>query len=88
MHFIYTTPKKYWTVSSVWSKTILITGGVSGTGLDPPSCKTSTFFLGPWLLVCQFIDISNQMETTGEVSSVEQKNLYNALLCKKNSFDL
>ena len=23
------------------------------------------------------------METTGEVSSVEQKNLYNALLCKK-----
>ena len=31
----------------------------------------------------QFIDISNQMEPTGEVSSVEQKNLFNALLYKK-----
>ena len=46
------------------------------------------FVLGPWLLVFQFIDISNQMEPTGEVSSVEQKNLFNALLYKKNSFDL
>ena len=25
------------------------------------------FFLGPWLLVCQFINIFNQMELTGEV---------------------
>ena len=41
------------------------------------------FFLGPWLLVYQFIDISNQMESTGEVSNVVQKNLYNALLYEK-----
>ena len=27
----------------------------------------NTFFLGPWLLVCQFIEISNQMELNGEV---------------------
>ena len=30
-------------------------------------------------LVCQFIEISNQMELTCEVSSFEYKNLYNAL---------
>ena len=37
--------------------------------------------------MCQFIDISisNQMEPTGKVSNVEQKNLYNALLYKKIS---
>ena len=45
------------------------------------------FFLGPWFLVCQFLEISNQMEPTGEVSNVEQKNLYNALLYKI-SFDV
>ena len=27
-----------------------------------------------WLLVCQFIEISNQMEPIGEVSNIEQKN--------------
>ena len=48
-----------------------------------PLEKWVHFFLGPWLLVCQFIDISNQMESTGEVSNVEQKNLYNGLLHKK-----
>ena len=47
------------TIFSVWSKTTLITGGVGGTGVDPSSCKTSSFFLGPWLLVYQFIKISN-----------------------------
>ena len=36
---------------------------------EPPSCKTATFFLGPWLLVCQFIEISNQIEVTGQVSN-------------------
>ena len=36
-----------------------------------PLEKWAHFFLGPWLLVCQFIDISNQMETTGEVSKIE-----------------
>ena len=48
-----------------------------------PLEKWGHFFLGPWLLVCQFIDISNQMESTGEVSNVEQKKLYNGLLFKK-----
>ena len=55
----------------------------TGYGRILPLEKWTHFVLGPWLLVCQFIDISNQIETTGEVSSVEQKNLYNALLCKK-----
>ena len=44
------------------------------------------FFLGPWLLVCQFMEISNQMELTGEVSNFEQKNLYNAPLIIKKIF--
>ena len=52
---------------------------MGGTGVDPRSCKMGTFLLGPWLLVCQFIEISNQMELTCEVSSFEYKNLYNAL---------
>ena len=34
--------------------------------------------------MCQFIEISNQMEPNGEVSNIEQKNLYNALLYIKN----
>ena len=33
--------------------------------------------------MCQFIDISNQMETTGEVSSVEQKNYIMPYYIKK-----
>ena len=57
--------------------------------VDPPP-KNELIFFGPWLLVCQFIDISNQMEPTGEVSNVEQKKKYNALiyLYKKISFDV
>ena len=30
---------------TVWSKTILITRGVGGTGVYPPSCKMDTYFL-------------------------------------------
>ena len=41
------------------------------------------FFLGPWLVVGQFIDISNQIEPTGEVANILQKNLYNAALYQK-----
>ena len=59
----------------LWSKTTLITGGVGMTWVDPPFCKTNIFFLGPWLLVCQFIEISNQMELTCKVSNFENKNL-------------
>ena len=47
-----------------------------------PLEKWMHFFLGPWLLVCQFIDISNQMETTGEVSNIERIFLYNRPLNK------
>ena len=36
------------------------------------------------VIYVQFLEISKQMEPTGEVSNVEQKNLYNALLYKKN----
>ena len=55
----------------------------AGQGLILPLKKWMHFFLGPWLLVCQFIEISNQMEPTGEVSNVEQKKLFNGLLYKK-----
>ena len=48
-----------------------------------PLVKWVHFFLGPWLLVCQFIDISNQMESTGEVSNVEQKNYIMVYYIKK-----
>ena len=62
---------------------------MGGARVDPFPRKTDTFFfLGPWLLVCQFIQISNQMEPTGEVSNIEQKKLYNALLYKKNSYEV
>ena len=42
------------------------------------------FFLGPWLVVGQFIDISNQIEPTGEVANILQKNLYNAADTARN----
>ena len=50
--------KKDLTKRYLWSKTILI-----------PE-KVIYFFLCHWLLVCQFIDISNQMEPTGEVANI------------------
>ena len=30
------------------------------------------FFLGPWLDVCQFVEISYQMESNGEVTIIER----------------
>ena len=47
-----------------------------------PLEKWAHFFLGPWLLVCQFLDISNQMETTGEVSNIKRIFLCNRPLYK------
>ena len=44
-----------------------------------PFVKLIHFLLGPWLLVCQFIEISNQMEVNGHVL----KKLYNTLLYEK-----
>ena len=61
--------KKDSTKRHLWSKTILTTGSVGGPGVDPPPKKTH-FFSGAWLLVCQFIGISNQMEPTGEVANI------------------
>ena len=53
-----------------------------GQGQILPLEKWIHFFLGPWLLVCQFIEISNQMELTGEVSNFERIFLYNRALYK------
>ena len=38
------------------------------------------FFLGPWLEVCQFVEISNQIESNGAVSNFEMKILCNSVL--------
>ena len=62
--------KKDSTKRYLWSKTILITGSVGGPEVYPPPRKMNTFLLGLWLLVCQFIDISNQIEQTGEVANI------------------
>ena len=56
-----------------------------GQGRILPLEKWVHFFLGSWLLVCQFIEISNQMELTGEVSKFEQKN-YTMFYYIKNFF--
>ena len=67
-------PKSPCTIRSVWSKTTLITGCVGGAGMDPPSCKMDTFFsyLGPWLLVCQFIEIYKQMELHAKTQTLKK----------------
>ena len=44
----------------------------TGYGRILPLEKLTHFVLGPWLLECQFIDISNQMETTGEVPNINR----------------
>ena len=36
--------KKDWTKRDFWSKTTLITSGVSGTWVNPPFCKITMFF--------------------------------------------
>ena len=48
---------------------------MGGSGVDPPPRKIIYFFL-----VCQFIDISNQIEVNGHVSNFENNFLYNRLL--------
>ena len=77
---------KGYTIPCLWSKTTLITGGVGRTGRILPLVKSVHFFLGPWLLVFQFIEISNQIEVNGHVLNFEQKKLYNSLLYKKFCF--
>ena len=61
--------RKDCTNATLWSKTTLIIGSVGGAGVDPPLEKKIHFILGAWLLVCQFREISNQMELNGEVDS-------------------
>ena len=39
----------------------------AGHGWILPLVKWAHFFLGPWLLVSQFIEFSNQMDLNGEV---------------------
>ena len=79
---------KDWTLHRVIEeKTTQVTSSVHGARVNPQSCKNEyIFFLGPWLLVCQLIEISNQMGPTGEASNIEQINLFNASLYKKISF--
>ena len=40
-----------------------------------PLEKWVHFLLGPWRLVCQFIDISNQIEVNGHVSNFGIKKI-------------
>ena len=49
-------------------------------GLSLPLEKLIHFFLGPWPLVYQSIEISNQMESNGVVSNFETKILCNSVL--------
>ena len=61
---------KDWTKRHLWSKTTLISSSVIGAGVNPPFCKMVTFFLRSLgLSICQFIEISNQMEVNGEVTN-------------------
>ena len=46
--------------NAIWSKTTLTTDSVGGAGVDPPTRKMSKSFLRS--LVCQFIEISKQIE--------------------------
>ena len=41
---------KDYTICSVWCKTLLITGGEGGAGVDPLSCITGTFILSSFSL--------------------------------------
>ena len=59
--------------------------GGTGAGWILPLVKWAHFFLGPWLLVYQSLEISNQMESNGKVSNFEMKNLCNSVL--HNFFD-
>ena len=54
---------------------------VAGQGWILPLEKVH-FLLGLWLLVCQFIEISNQMELNGQISNIEHFFLYNRVLYK------
>ena len=52
----------------------------AGQGSILPLVKWIEFFLGPWLVVCKFIDISNQM---AKFRALNKIFLYNMVLYKK-----
>ena len=63
---------KDWRNRSVWSKTTLISGGVGGAGVDPPSWKTDTFFLRSMALS---LSIYRNFQSNGaKWWSLKQKN--------------
>ena len=47
----------------------------AGQGWILPLETRVHFFFGPWLIVCQFIEIFNQMELNGKVSNFEKKEI-------------
>ena len=59
----------------------------AGYGWILPLVKWVNFFLGPWLLVCQFVEISNQMELNGEVRNFGYYN-ESHFYCNSQSFRL
>ena len=54
----------------------------TGYGRILPLEKWTHFVLGPWLLVCQFLGISNQMEVNGHISNFEKKIFYTVVEIK------
>ena len=69
--FLFARARIWCNPNSRFEKDLLLCEAVyAGQGLILPLEKLMHFFLGPWLLVCQFIDISNQMEPTGEVANI------------------
>ena len=54
--------------------------------MNPPSCKMATFLVGYWLLVYQFIEISNQMAKF-QAKGLHDPPVYGVKLYKLASFD-
>ena len=91
MHFFRTFPDKTYTVEdknlctihrNIVVKLPYLRAVWAGQGSILRFVILMEFFLGPWLDVCQFVEISNQMESNGEVTSIERIFLYNATLYK------
>ena len=53
-----------------FNKTLFMDINYMRCGLILPHEKWIHFFLGPWHLVCQFIEISNQIKVNGEVGTM------------------
>ena len=66
---------------SVWSTTTPFTSSVGGANVNPPSCKTGTFFL-------RYFTISVPIYRNFQVSNFGWKKLCNILFYKKICFDV